>query len=62
MLCYLLTRRTLEGGIGRRSRLKICRRSPGMGVQLPPPAPFTVYYSPFGLSACIFNDIPTLNV
>src|SRR5208337_4413577 len=28
-----------SGGIGRRSRLKICRRSPGMGVQLPPPAP-----------------------
>ena len=28
-----------SGGTGRRSRLKICRRSPGVGVQLPPPAP-----------------------
>src|SRR5208282_3626008 len=31
-----------SGGTGRRSRLKICRRSPGVGVQLPPPAPKNV--------------------
>jgi hypothetical protein len=30
-----------SGGTGRRSRLKICRRSPGVGVQLPPPAPLS---------------------
>ena len=35
----LIIRQGWSGGIGRRSRLKICRRSPGMGVQLPPPAP-----------------------
>ncbi len=33
-----------SGGTGRRSRLKICRRSPGVGVQLPPPAPASFQY------------------
>src|SRR5581483_7430351 len=44
--CVSLSGARWSGGTGRRSRLKICRRSPGMGVQLPPPAP----------SLCLLTD------